>query len=371
MAAGYLAGRWREGYDIVSSLVPPLLTGALCAVSAAAYGLLQLTLGVDAQVSVLALREVVVQGLLGVLLAVPVLPARPARPPAGPGRRHARPPRARLVEPAGPLLDEVLRMTSASSSRSSSDVPPRGQPPDDLAVRVPRRRARRHRAGRVRRDLLPPLVPRGALRRGLPEGGEREPRPRDQGFRPRAARSSTATATSLVENRVSLSLQVRPDKMFEDSKEREAELSKLAKVADMPKDRIKEEIREQTNLLPASPVTLEEKVDEELVFYLRERQDEFPGVTADQVYVRDYPNGALGVAPVRLRQRGQRGAARGAGLRRPRTRRPDRRRPASRRSTTTCCAAATARRASRSTRAGTRAGGRSRASSRGPATTWC
>ena len=38
MAAGYLAGRWREGYDIVSSLVPPLLTGALCAVSAAAYG---------------------------------------------------------------------------------------------------------------------------------------------------------------------------------------------------------------------------------------------------------------------------------------------------------------------------------------------
>ncbi len=32
MAAGYLAGRWREGYDIVSSLVPPLLTGALCGV---------------------------------------------------------------------------------------------------------------------------------------------------------------------------------------------------------------------------------------------------------------------------------------------------------------------------------------------------
>ena len=25
MAAGYLAGRWRESYDIVSSLVPPLL----------------------------------------------------------------------------------------------------------------------------------------------------------------------------------------------------------------------------------------------------------------------------------------------------------------------------------------------------------
>ena len=34
MAAGYLAGRWREGYDIVSSLVPPLLTGALTALTA-------------------------------------------------------------------------------------------------------------------------------------------------------------------------------------------------------------------------------------------------------------------------------------------------------------------------------------------------
>ena len=74
MAAGYLAGRWREGYDIVSSLVPPLLTGALCGVAAAAYGLLQLTLGIDAQVSVLALREIVVQALLGVVLAVPVFP---------------------------------------------------------------------------------------------------------------------------------------------------------------------------------------------------------------------------------------------------------------------------------------------------------
>jgi rod shape-determining protein MreD len=74
MAAGYLAGRWREGYDIVSSLVPPLLAGALTALTALIYGALTLTLGVDAPVSVLALREVVVQGLLGILLAIPVFP---------------------------------------------------------------------------------------------------------------------------------------------------------------------------------------------------------------------------------------------------------------------------------------------------------
>jgi rod shape-determining protein MreD len=74
MAAGYLAGRWREGYDIVSSLVPPLLTGGLTALAALIYGALTLTLGIEAPVSVLALREVVVQGLFGVLLAIPVFP---------------------------------------------------------------------------------------------------------------------------------------------------------------------------------------------------------------------------------------------------------------------------------------------------------
>ena len=41
-------------------------------------------------------------------------------------------------------------------------------------------------------------------------------------------------------------------------------------------------------------MTLQQDVDKDLVYYLRERQDEFPGVTASQVYVRDYPNGTLG-----------------------------------------------------------------------------
>ena len=74
MAAGYLAGRWREGYDIVSSLVPPLLIGALTALTALILAGLTLTLGVEAPVSVLALREVLIQGLLAILLAIPVYP---------------------------------------------------------------------------------------------------------------------------------------------------------------------------------------------------------------------------------------------------------------------------------------------------------
>lgn len=74
MACGFLAGRWRESYDIVSSLVPPLLAGVLTAVSVATYAGIQLMLGVDAPVSLLFVREIVVQGLLGVLVAIPLFP---------------------------------------------------------------------------------------------------------------------------------------------------------------------------------------------------------------------------------------------------------------------------------------------------------
>lgn len=74
MAVGYLAGRWREGYDVVSSLVPPLLTGLLTGVSAAIYAAMQLMLGVDAPVSLLVLREIAAQALFGALLAIPLFP---------------------------------------------------------------------------------------------------------------------------------------------------------------------------------------------------------------------------------------------------------------------------------------------------------
>jgi penicillin-binding protein 2 len=98
----------------------------------------------------------------------------------------------------------------------------------------------------------------------------------------------------LVDNKTVLSLQVRADELPHDKRARNKELKKLAGVANMPYDKIKQEIRQQTKELPANPVTLQQDVDKDLVYYLRERQDEFPGVTASQVYVRDYPNGTLG-----------------------------------------------------------------------------
>jgi rod shape-determining protein MreD len=96
LSVGYLAGRYREGTEISNSLVPPLLIGALTMAAAAEFAAIQLMLGVRSPVSLLVLREIVVQGLLAVLLAIPLYPLirRVLRPAlvADLARRRARSP---------------------------------------------------------------------------------------------------------------------------------------------------------------------------------------------------------------------------------------------------------------------------------------
>ena len=74
LAIGYFAGRYRESYEISSSLVPPLIVGALSLAYAALFTALQLMLGVSTPVSLVILRDIVVKGLLGFLLALGVYP---------------------------------------------------------------------------------------------------------------------------------------------------------------------------------------------------------------------------------------------------------------------------------------------------------
>ena len=91
LAAGYLAGRYREGFDISNPLVPLGLAGSLTFMAAGGFALVQLMLGVDAPVSLLVLRELFLQALYGALLMLPVYPlvrrvlrvALVEEPPAG------------------------------------------------------------------------------------------------------------------------------------------------------------------------------------------------------------------------------------------------------------------------------------------------
>jgi rod shape-determining protein MreD len=74
LGAGYLAGRYREGAEVSNSLIPPLLAGVLTTAAAAGFAAIQLMLGVNTPVSLLVLREILVQGLLAVVLTIPIYP---------------------------------------------------------------------------------------------------------------------------------------------------------------------------------------------------------------------------------------------------------------------------------------------------------
>ncbi|MGZ8666595.1 MAG: penicillin-binding protein 2 [Solirubrobacterales bacterium] len=98
----------------------------------------------------------------------------------------------------------------------------------------------------------------------------------------------------LVDNRTALALQVRTTELPRGNRVLAQELRKLGEVAGMSKAHIEKQIRKQTRESPASPVTLRRDVPYDLVYFLRENQDEFPGVSVDRVYVRQYPEGTLG-----------------------------------------------------------------------------
>jgi len=74
LTSGYLAGRYREAFDVTNPLIPPVLAGALTLFASAGFAAVQLMLGVEAPVSLLVLRELVVQAILGFLLAIPIYP---------------------------------------------------------------------------------------------------------------------------------------------------------------------------------------------------------------------------------------------------------------------------------------------------------
>ena len=81
----------------------------------------------------------------------------------------------------------------------------------------------------------------------------------------------------LVSNRTALALQLQPEELPKDADEREAVIERLAELAGMQPEQVENQIRKQTKALPASPVMLKRDVPYELVYYLQERQEQYPG----------------------------------------------------------------------------------------------
>src|SRR5919201_2396340 len=87
----------------------------------------------------------------------------------------------------------------------------------------------------------------------------------------------------LVDNRTSLALQVMPTELPRKKYKRQQEFKRLGQVIGMSPEDINKQIRKQTKDLPANPVTLKQDVDYELVYYPRDNQDHYPGVSVERV----------------------------------------------------------------------------------------
>jgi len=98
----------------------------------------------------------------------------------------------------------------------------------------------------------------------------------------------------LVDNRTALALQLDPQELPKRGTARRKQLiERLAAASGIAEGEIEKQIRVQTKELPASPVTLQRDVGYPLVYYLEEHKGEFPGVTVERLFVRDYPRGEL------------------------------------------------------------------------------
>jgi penicillin-binding protein 2 len=96
----------------------------------------------------------------------------------------------------------------------------------------------------------------------------------------------------LVDNRTVLSLELRPSNLPSDPARRSAELRRLGAMLGLSQSAIQHRVRE-TPQYAGYPVVLRQGVDRRLLFYLLENRSDFPGVSVERTYVRQYRDGTL------------------------------------------------------------------------------
>jgi penicillin-binding protein 2 len=98
----------------------------------------------------------------------------------------------------------------------------------------------------------------------------------------------------LVTNRVGLAVKITPDKLPKDRGERRALYHRLGKLLQMRPRVIARRVDEQFKEVPFSTATVKQDVSRDIVMYIEERDEDFPGVEVDPVFLRQYPYKQLG-----------------------------------------------------------------------------
>lgn len=72
LSTGYLAGMFRERFEIRSALLPPLLCMVLTIFAEVGFGAVQLMLGTSAPVSIMVIRDILLKGIYAFFLGWPI-----------------------------------------------------------------------------------------------------------------------------------------------------------------------------------------------------------------------------------------------------------------------------------------------------------
>ena len=95
----------------------------------------------------------------------------------------------------------------------------------------------------------------------------------------------------LVANRTELAVQVRPEDLPRPGTDRRDELNRLSAVTGMTRREIVKELEQGNRAAPGGPVILKKGLGVDKVYYLRENQSSFPGVSVERVFTREYKQG--------------------------------------------------------------------------------
>jgi penicillin-binding protein 2 len=98
----------------------------------------------------------------------------------------------------------------------------------------------------------------------------------------------------MVTNRVGLAIKITPDKLPEKRAERRQLYRRLGRLLGMKPHVISHRVAEQFKQLPFSTATVKQDVTRDIVMYIEEREEDFPGVEIDPVFLRQYPFKQIG-----------------------------------------------------------------------------
>ncbi len=98
----------------------------------------------------------------------------------------------------------------------------------------------------------------------------------------------------LVENRSSFSIKVTPDKLPNRRADRREVYGRLAQLLNLNPRRLEKRVEGELDALPFAKPTVKQDVDQSVLAYLLERQEQFPGVEPERESLREYPHGEVG-----------------------------------------------------------------------------